>query len=877
MKNTSLQIELKTDLEKFLSDQLSKYPRSDLLKVDLHCHDCNSDEPSEIIGRILRVPETWIPTKRVVEELKRNGSDLIVITNHNNTRTCYELEKEGIDNLIAAEFSCYVPDFNFTIHVLAYGFDTIQENTLNKLKNNIYDFLEYACINDIPTIWAHPLYHYITDKVMCMEFFEKMLLIFERFEMLNGQRNTWQNMLVKEWVENTTPEIIDDLSKKHNIHPKKYCKDPYKKTFSGGSDSHSGFFAGLTGTYLYIPDLENRKKKEKLSDLALEAIKNGNMFPFGSHENSEKLTITFLDYVCQVAINFSDPGLLRILLHQGNTSQKTLSLIISNAFSEIQRHKITTTFVRTFHNSLLGKSPAMIKKLIVKPAYKPVFDDITKISKQHQTEKEIIAEEYYKTICSINLHLNTLLFNRFEKKISSKKWAKQFEISNLENLVEKIELPSNIRAYVDKSGKKKNNLNIGEFFDGLPFPFLTSLLILSAHFTSAKVLNMTRPFLKIFSEKLNKYTYPKRMLWLTDTFGDKNGVSITIKAMLEEIKKYDYPIDVLVCSSKLESEDHLVVVKPLYEFTIPNYPDQNICIPNFLEVHKLYQDGEYDRILCSTEGIMGAIALYLKHAFTVHASFYIHTDWVMFSQKVLNFDQHNRNRLRRFMRSFYGAFDKLFVLNNDQRKWLCSREMNFPKEKVSLTAHWVSEIFQPVETTKKEIFGLDDDRLVMLYVGRVSKEKGVLELPNIYRKVKMAHPNVALIVVGRGPVFDELKELLPEGIYWDWVNREKLPSIYSTADVFVFPSKFDTFANVVLESLSCGTPVIAYSSKGPKDIIEHGKCGYLVKTEEQMCESLVSYLGNPKEQALFRKAAVERAKNYDKNIIMSKFLEDLDL
>ena len=73
MNAQSLQLELKSALDIFLSEQLKKFPREDLMKINLHCHDCNSDEPDELLGRILNVPETWIPTKRVVEELKKNG------------------------------------------------------------------------------------------------------------------------------------------------------------------------------------------------------------------------------------------------------------------------------------------------------------------------------------------------------------------------------------------------------------------------------------------------------------------------------------------------------------------------------------------------------------------------------------------------------------------------------------------------------------------------------------------------------------------------------------------------------------------------------------------------------------------------------------
>ena len=71
MKVSSVQSELKTELDSFLSEQFDRFPRENLLKIVLHCHDCNSDEPDELLGRILYIPETLIPAKRGMEKLTR--------------------------------------------------------------------------------------------------------------------------------------------------------------------------------------------------------------------------------------------------------------------------------------------------------------------------------------------------------------------------------------------------------------------------------------------------------------------------------------------------------------------------------------------------------------------------------------------------------------------------------------------------------------------------------------------------------------------------------------------------------------------------------------------------------------------------------------
>lgn len=400
---------------------------------------------------------------------------------------------------------------------------------------------------------------------------------------------------------------------------------------------------------------------------------------------------------------------------------------------------------------------------------------------------------------------------------------------------------------------------------------------MSAHFTSTKVLFNTRPFLKEFSKKIGKYHHPERVLWLTDTFGDKNGVSTVLQSIHNEIKERNLPIDILTCSATMKSDDHLIVMPPLYEFSAPLYKDQPIRIPNLLDLHKLFHEKEYDRIVCSTEGVMGLMALYLKSAYSVETSFYVHTDWVMFARKVLNLDIHNQNRIRRMLRVFYKSFDRVFVLNTDQQKWLTGPDMKLKPNKVSLTAHWVDDIFTPQKANKKQAFGIENDAPVLLYVGRISEEKGVIELPRIYKNVQKAYKDVKMVIVGQGPASESLKKELPEAIYFDWLDHDKLPTLYSAADLLVFPSKFDTFSCVVLESLSCGLPVIAYKTKGPKDIIWHKKNGYVVDTEKEMTESIISYLENEDLHSSFKAAAIKRSKDYKAVSIMNDLVKEIGL
>ena len=875
-KNVSFQETIFKEHTLFMETQKNRFPQNEILKIDLHCHDHNSDVPDELLGRILNVPETWLKTKDLLKRLRKNKADAITVTNHNNARSCYELKAQGVDVLVGAEFSCMVPDFQIGIHVLAYGFTEEQEKTLNKLRKNIYQFQQYTCKNNIPTIWAHPLYHYTVKGIPPMDFYNKMGLIFERFEGLNGQRDTWQNMLVKSWVDTLTPEVIDQYANQYAVDPGLYCRNPYRKSISAGSDSHMGIFSGQTATLLHVPDLPNRIKNTPSSELALEAIREGRMAPQGSYQNTEKLTIAFLEYFFQITLNKKDPGLMRILLHKGTTNDKIQAFLISNAFAELQQHKLTMNFIRLFHNCFTGKAPARVKRLMIPRVYKPVFDLATKIATLQEQNKDDMASVMDKTIYSIYHKLTVLLLKRISEKAGKLKKEKPVNYSDINEFIGKFEIPSEIRSLTGKSrnkNKRISDFNLGDFLDGLSFPFLATAVILGANFIAARVLYNTRPLLNEFSDKLGKLKHPKRALWLTDTFDGKNGVSMVLRQIHEEIKKHDLPIDILVCSNTVQPDDHLIVVKPLSVIDLPFYENQSIGIPDFLDVQNRFIRNGYDRVICSTEGVMGLLSLYLKHAFSVETSFYIHTDWITFARKVMNVDRPNLNRLRRLLRAFYSSFDSLFVLNSDHQKWLTSQGMDIPASKIYRTAHWADERFSPAVPSKHNVFEIPASSPVILYAGRISKEKGVMELPGIFAKLRSSYPNMQMVIAGIGPDLDQLKKKMPEALYLGWVETEKLPAVYSSADVLILPSRFDTFGCVVLEALSCGLPVLAYDTKGPRDIIDHDECGFLARNKNEMVTYAELFFSDKKRQQVFRKNALAKSKQYKPDVIMNDFLE----
>lgn len=877
----SLADEIRTELDTFLTKQESRFDQNETLTIDLHCHDYNSDVPDELLGRILGVPETWLATERLLEILTERGITAPTITNHNNARSCFALLDKGIDVLVGAEFSCMIPDYATGIHVLTYGFLPEHEKPLNKLRSDIYKFLDYTTEHNFPTVLAHPLYYYETNGVPRLDILDTLALLFERFEVINGQRDTWQNMLTKVWVESLTPEKIDLLAHKTGIKADRYSSTPYIKRMTGGSDEHMGIFAGLTGTRLHVPELEKKLLDHKKSELALEALRHSELAPFGSHNDSEKMTAAFLDYFCQITLNMQDPGLMRLLLHKGTFRDKLIAFAAANGFAELKRHKLTTTFIKIFHGCFTGRIPDVRMRIFTSKPYRNLLEQVTTIARVEKNQPERAAETFKEIIPEMYTELNKILFSRLGSKLEMLFQNSRFSGMNLHDVIDSFEIPSHLRDLFSSkpvSGGGIRNINMAKLFDGLSFPFLAAGVILAASFTSKKVMYNSRPLLEEFSREYGRFKHPKRMLWMTDTFEENNGVALVLHSVLDEIRARNLPIDILVLSKTLKSEDHLIVFPPVFEFTVPFYKDQSIRIPDVLALQRFFKEREYDRVLASTEGFMGMMALYLKHAFTVPAYFYVHTDWMQFAKRVLNFDKPSLSRLKRLLRVFYKGFDGVFVLNNNQSKWFKSSAMNFNPDNVFLTAHWTDKEFYPRAVQKQNVFRqVKNDDIVLLFAGRISEEKGVMELPLLFKKIQMQFPNVKMVFAGTGPAEEKLKAALPDAEFLGWVNHSKLPDIYSASDILLMPSRFDTFGCVVLESLSCGLPVISYNSKGPKDIICNGINGFVVKSRDEFTAAAIQYLTNRTLQKQFKIEAVKRAKDYTSDQILKKFLEQLDL
>jgi D-inositol-3-phosphate glycosyltransferase len=181
-------------------------------------------------------------------------------------------------------------------------------------------------------------------------------------------------------------------------------------------------------------------------------------------------------------------------------------------------------------------------------------------------------------------------------------------------------------------------------------------------------------------------------------------------------------------------------------------------------------------------------------------------------------------------------------------------------------------LFHPVDKADaRQKLGLDDDK-ILLFVGRIDPLKGVDQLLKAMPYLN-SYKGLRLIIIGgdeysRAEV-EKLQTLSAELNIQDSVTfqglikQEQLPYFYSAADVCVVPSYYESFGLVPLESLACGTPVVATDVGDLKNIIRQGETGYVVADNDpiNLADSIASLLSRPprdKESTLAIRASVSR-------------------
>ncbi len=147
----------------------------------------------------------------------------------------------------------------------------------------------------------------------------------------------------------------------------------------------------------------------------------------------------------------------------------------------------------------------------------------------------------------------------------------------------------------------------------------------------------------------------------------------------------------------------------------------------------------------------------------------------------------------------------------------------------------------------------------MLYVGRVSREKGLSLLEPLTHVLDASGTPYRLVIVGDGPMQRELREHCPDAVFTGTLATDDVAVAMASADLFVFPSRTDTAGNVVLEAQASGLPVLVSDAGGPRENIRAGQSGFVCCGCEDFASRTIELLRNPSMRRRMGEAARQYA------------------
>lgn len=281
---------------------------------------------------------------------------------------------------------------------------------------------------------------------------------------------------------------------------------------------------------------------------------------------------------------------------------------------------------------------------------------------------------------------------------------------------------------------------------------------------------------------------------------------------------------------------------------MPSYPEIRLALASPWLVAQQIEATAPDSIHIATEGPLGYLArracLVSGRSFTTS----YHTRFPEFLSARIPVPE---NWSYRWLRRFHNAGQGMLVATPSLAKELAAKGFT----NLRLWTRGVDlDIFNP---QRRSELGLP--RPIFLSVGRLAVEKNLtafldLDLPG------------SKVIVGDGPDLARLKSCYPDAHFLGTRLGEELAGIYASSDVFVFPSRTDTFGNVLLEALASGCPVAAFPVTGPLDIVGDGRGGVL---SDDLRQATLAAL------EMSRSTAREKALTYSWAECASQFLHHL--
>jgi glycosyltransferase involved in cell wall biosynthesis len=364
-------------------------------------------------------------------------------------------------------------------------------------------------------------------------------------------------------------------------------------------------------------------------------------------------------------------------------------------------------------------------------------------------------------------------------------------------------------------------------------------------------------------------SYP-RVAFLPDTFFEVNGIAHTARHLEAFARRRQIPLLSVRCGPKNEkTSDGAVCIVQLQRGTACVSLDANLDYDVFLSryagrIATEIRNFGAEVIHLTGPGDMGAVGLYLSWLLNLPLVISWHTNLHEYaatrSEGMMRFAGKSIGKIAglvagrgslEILRQFYRAADITLAPNQE----LVDFTQELIKKPCYLMRRGVdTHLFSPRH--RKRV----NKTLQIGYVGRLTPEKNVRFLADLGSALQSRCRNdFEFVIVGEGSQERWLRANVPNARLTGVLRGEALARAYADMDLFVFPSKTDTFGNVILEALASGVPAVVTNQGGPKFLVKPGITGFVADIESEFVDAVDSLMTDPQLLARMRQSAVEYA------------------
>ena len=315
-----------------------------------------------------------------------------------------------------------------------------------------------------------------------------------------------------------------------------------------------------------------------------------------------------------------------------------------------------------------------------------------------------------------------------------------------------------------------------------------------------------------------------RVCIFTDTLGDLNGVARFIQDMGKQSRSHGFDLHIVTSTLKPVPEaENIHNLAPRFRFPLPAYTEIDLAFPVSRALEEKLVELDPDIIHISTPGPVGMAARKLAKRYGITLTGTYHTDFSAIMRDNTGLELLKRIT-DRFMKRFHEDFVHVFSRSKAYIP-IMRDDIGIPEQNSSFLKPGTDLCtFHPGHADPECFARYDGDpkSIKVLYVGRVTKEKNILFLLEVWKELKKRHPELrcSLYLVGEGYHRKLQPKLHRYGVrFLGPVIGTELSKLYASSDLFLFPSVSDTLGQVVMEAQASALPVIVSDIGGPQNIV----------------------------------------------------------